>query len=114
MKNVEEANLSVKGRRVIRKIKEALEGIIPDGIVILFGSRARGAPDDDSDWDILILADEVTDEIDHQVSVVLYDIELEHDAVINPLILPKDEWYNRRFKEHPIHKNVDREGLLVK
>ena len=113
MKSFEELNISETGREILRKIRESVLALLPDSTVIFFGSRARGNPMEYSDWDILILTDKVTPEIEHKIYAALYDIELEEDIVIGPLILPRDEWEHKRFKNHPIHERVDEEGVLV-
>ena len=113
MKNIEEVNMTETNRRIIQRIRTAVQEILPDSSLILFGSRARGNPDGDSDWDILILTEKVTDEIENTLSDILYDIELEENIIINPLVLPKEEWEFKRYKNHPIHRHVEAEGVLL-
>ena len=101
MKTVDKLNSSKKEKNLLHKIKEKVKKIAPDGIVILFGSRARMEVDPDSDWDILVLSKRVTSKLEHEISVVLYELELEEDIIINPLILPKKEWNNGLYLTHP-------------
>lgn len=42
---------------IINLVKQAISEIEPNADVILYGSRARGTSDGDSDWDFLILTD---------------------------------------------------------
>ena len=55
---------------------------------ILFGSRARGDARSDSDWDILVVIN--TDKIRHEdyckFADPFYDLGLQYDAVINPIL----------------------------
>jgi predicted nucleotidyltransferase len=80
----------------------------------LFGSRARGNPKPDSDWDILILIDEskVTNEIEDKFRQELYDIELEAGQVISAFVYPKDYWKNTLIYS-PLYKNVNKEGIRL-
>lgn len=113
MKTVDKLNLSKKEKNLLHKIKEKVKKIAPDGTVILFGSRARIEAAPDSDWDILILTERVTPKLEHEISVVLYELELEENIIINPLILPKKEWNNGLYLTHPIHKEVETEGISL-
>lgn len=113
MRKIEEIPLSEREAEILREIRDVVKAVLPDAAVIFFGSRARGNALEHSDWDILVLNDTVTPEIEHEVFSALYDVELERDIVIGPLVLPRDEWENKRFKNHPIHKCVDEDGALV-
>ncbi|MEW5946319.1 MAG: nucleotidyltransferase domain-containing protein [bacterium] len=113
MKTIDEIPLTENEREILRKIQTAVKEELPEATVIFFGSRARGEPQEYSDWDILILAEKVTPEIKERIYDALYEVELEKDIIIGPLMLPRDEWEHRRFKEHPIHERVDEEGVLV-
>lgn len=113
MKKICEIHLSENERTIIGKISNAVNAVIPGSSVIFYGSRARGNPQEHSDWDILILTDTVTPEIKDSIYDALYDIELEYNIIIGPLILPRDEWDSKRFKNHPIHERIDEEGVLV-
>ena len=113
MKTLKELKLSDKEMNILHKIRAVVTGILPDGTVIFFGSRARGEGREYSDWDILVLTETVDWKIERRVFSALYDIELDEDIIIGPLILPRDEWENKRFKDHPIHERVNVEGVLV-
>ena len=92
-------------KEVIHQIDEAAE-------VILFGSRARGDFDADSDWDFLILIDEeVTSEKEELIRDALYDIELASGEVITSIIEEKSEW--DKYGETLIYKNIEEQGILV-
>lgn len=113
MKTYSEITLTEKERGILKRIRETVRGVLPDATVIFFGSRARGDAREYSDWDILILTDKVTHEIEHEAYAALYDVELDEDIIICPLILQRDEWEHKRYREHPIHERVDEEGVLV-
>jgi predicted nucleotidyltransferase len=114
VKSFDELNLSKKEKDLLRAIKEAVQRIMPNAEVVFFGSRARGEEALESDWDILILTDNVTYELKDAIGAALYDIELEREIIINPLILEKREWTSGLFSRHPIHRNVEREGMVIR
>ncbi len=113
MKSIDEIMLSENAKGILRSIRESVKTAAPDSTVIFYGSRARGNPQEHSDWDVLILTEQVTLAIKDLIYDALYEIELEHDIIIGPLILPRDEWEHKRYKNHPIHERIDEEGILV-
>ena len=96
------------------RITESIQSTDPKAIAYLFGSRARGDYESESDWDILILIDEqrVTNEIEDKFRDELYDIELESGQIISTFIYPKKYWENTLIHS-PLYKNVQREGVLL-
>lgn len=105
--------MSDKEYEILQKIRQAALSVLPDSTVIFFGSRARGEAKEYSDWDILVLAETVDWEIEHKVFSALYRVELDENIIIGLLVLPRDEWNFKRFKDHPIHRNIESEGVLV-
>ncbi len=96
------------------RIKQNIDAIDPNAEAYLFGSRARGNEDADSDWDVLILINEneVTDEIEDKFRDGLYDLELETGQIISIFIYPKKYW-NDRMVFSPLYNNVKKEGILL-
>jgi len=99
---------------IIDRIKKTIHDKDPYAEAYLFGSKARGDSKPDSDWDILILVDDVkvTNEIEDKFRDELYDIELESGQVISTLIYPKDYW-QKTLIYSPLYKNVNREGIKL-
>lgn len=113
MKNIDEIIISEEGKTILRRIRESVTSAVPDSTVIFYGSRARGNPQEHSDWDVLILTEKVSPSIKDLIYDALFEIELEHDIIIGPLILARDEWEHKRYKTHPIHERIVEEGVLV-
>ncbi len=96
------------------QISESIHETDPKAEAYLFGFRARGDFNKESDWDILILVenDKVTNDIEDKFREKLYDIELESGQVISTFIYPKNYWLNT-LTYSPLFKNVEKEGIRL-
>lgn len=86
--------------------------------VILYGSYARGEQDKNgeiSDIDIMILVDADEKEIKELESKVIeysYDIDLQYNVLLSPIIENIDN-YNNRVNYMAFYKNIQKEGVLL-
>jgi predicted nucleotidyltransferase len=99
---------------ILNSITEAIHRKDPSAEAFLFGSRARGDNRPDSDWDIIILIDNlnITNEIEDKFRDDLYDLELETGQIISTFIYPKKYWENSlRFS--PLYKSIKLEGIKL-
>ena len=102
----------MKRNRFSNKIKDSLQHIDPGIEVILFGSRARGDFDIESDWDILILTSvNLVKEEKRLIRDVIFDIEIEIEEPISTLIYSKEEW--EALAITPLYQNIKSEGVLL-
>lgn len=99
---------------IIQGMREIASRVLPEGAnAILFGSRARGDARIDSDWDILILIDEVKatgDDFD-RYAYPFVDYGWSVGEQINPLIYSYNDWGKRSIT--PFYKNVQSEGISL-
>ena len=99
---------------LLKRIKEVVHGIDPEAEIILYGSRARGDWTDESDWDLLVLLSEEPDR--HQRAAILsalYQVELESDEILVPIIRSKVFWDTKLARAMQLHENVDKEGIRL-
>jgi predicted nucleotidyltransferase len=82
--------------------------------IYLYGSRSRGTQKKESDWDLLILisSEEITPEIEQNITYPLYDLEFETGEIISPMVYSEKEW-NTRYRITPFYHNVMKEGVLL-
>lgn len=79
--------------------------------VILYGSRARGDFQDDSDIDLLLVVRGGTSTIRKEIATFTHDFSLEEDVLLQTLILSEEEWENPSFKSFLLVEKIKREGI---
>lgn len=98
----------------IEQMKALASRVMPqDGEVWLFGSRARGTANADSDWDILVLldTDHVTFEDYSRYGYPFMALGWDIDAMISPIVYTKKDWERSSFT--PFYKNVMQERVAI-
>ncbi|MGF7137725.1 nucleotidyltransferase domain-containing protein [Roseimarinus sediminis] len=100
--------------KILNQIKRIVKDKEPTAKIYLYGSRSRGTAKDNSDWDLLILLnkDDVSNELEREITYPLYDLEFDTGEVISPMIYSEKEW-NSKYKLTPFYQNVMREGILL-
>lgn len=95
----------------LRQIALSLSTIPETERVIFFGSRSRGDFDGSSDMDILVILSDIMAK--NRVISILYDIELEYDVPLSPVVLTSKEYeINKKLKSGFI-ENLEREGIVL-
>lgn len=105
-----------RGRRgiLLRQIKAAVQAVLPDAEVILFGSQARGDATRESDWDILVLTDaEVTYALERTLRRRMDDLSLQTDVVVSAFVHNRHTWMSPLAQASPYHQKIVREGIVL-
>jgi len=74
----------------------------------LFGSAARKEHSRSSDIDIMVKLPKVNRAIEEDLFDIAYDLELEHDCLIDVIVLP--ETLNHSI---PLYQNIEKEGVAI-
>ena len=77
--------------------------------IILFGSRARGDADEDSDYDILVVVDRLDKKTKEQVLDAGVEIMDEYYALIGSIVCDEEDWERKKY--FPIGLNILEEGI---
>jgi predicted nucleotidyltransferase len=98
---------------ILKEIKAAVQQVDADAQVILFGSRARGDYRQDSDWDVLVLTDNlVAPTFKREVLRTVLRVELEHSIGISTIIRNRVDWVEK-FSITPFYKEVVKDGVFI-
>ena len=102
---------------ILSKVSSAAKELFKENLnsVILFGSYARGDYNEESDIDIILIADlpplqlaKYRADLDSLCSTLLYN----YGIVVS--IIEKDaETYNKYAKILPFYKNIEKEGIRI-
>lgn len=102
---------------ILKKFKKETKAIFGEHLnsIILFGSYARGDFDNESDIDVLILADISSNELANyrgHIDSLCGDLLWEYGVVISAI--EKDvETYNKYSSVLPFYKIIEKEGVKI-
>jgi len=104
----------IKSSFVVNKVKEIVHRYDDHAEIILFGSRARGDWDEESDWDFLVLTqlDEQSDAKDKIIINVLHEIELVTFDAVFILFHNKKVW-DEDYAVSNIYESISEEGISI-
>ena len=102
---------------LLERYKEAVSQILGERLkrIILYGSYARGDFKQDSDMDIMILADIQPEEISNladRIYDITYDFEVKYEMEINPSI-QSIQVYEQWKGDYPFFMNIEKDGVAV-
>jgi predicted nucleotidyltransferase len=77
----------------------------------LFGSKARGDFDADSDLDLLIILSTDDPQVRDSVRLLAARVSLEHNVLINTHIVSQERWGNLERQNAVYWQNIHRDGI---
>lgn len=115
MKRDSLSHLSPNERLAVDALVEALKREAGGQILLvaMFGSKARGDAGEDSDVDILIVADADPRQIEGRISKSSSELSLEHNLIINKFILSREHWADYARRRAAFWQNIQRDGVLL-
>jgi predicted nucleotidyltransferase len=98
---------------VLAAIKERLYAVLSENArqIILFGSRARGDAERDSDYDVLLLVDKRSRLLEDKVDGIAYEM-LECYGVVVTIFVDEVKAFQRDQSE-PLFCNIRQEGAVL-
>jgi predicted nucleotidyltransferase len=92
-------------KKILEKFPQAVRN------VLLYGSRARGDFEKESDYDVIVLVDKADKDLEESICVMAWDIGFEHHVSISVLVFEKKLFETDLYE--PLFMNVRREGVAV-
>lgn len=99
---------------VLDQLRLLISERLPLHQMILFGSRARGDADPDSDLDLLVVLDAPADRFAREaVSDCAWETGLDHGLVIVPIVVSRDDWERGPERYSLLAEAIRAEGVPV-
>jgi predicted nucleotidyltransferase len=100
---------------LLHDLKQKVEAVLEDveAEFILYGSRARGDFDHDSDIDVAIIVPGLTRELKDRILEVVAEVEFEYSRAISTLVFSKREFDRLVERERRIAVDIRYEGIAL-
>ena len=107
--------INITDNNLLQRVKNVVTELEPDADVYLFGSRARGDINNESDWDFLVLLPGIIDyERKRKILDALFEVELSSGEIFNDIVKSKEFWKeNNLLHASPFYKNVTSESIAL-
>lgn len=100
--------------RIARELKEQIAASVPLVDFKVFGSRARGDADEDSDMDVFIEVEELDRAIKEKISDITWEVGINNDCmVICTLVYSRYDLEKSPHRVSPIVKVIMEEGIRI-
>jgi uncharacterized protein len=111
----ERLNLSENEYIVVSRLKSTLRDLLGDRLIkfVLFGSKARGDDDPESDIDIGIIVNNLTRKLKLELLSIVADIELEYLKPMSTIFFDEQEFNNLLKRERRIALDILNEGIVL-
>ena len=98
---------------VVREFAEAVRAKIGPHVqrIVLFGSRARGAAEEGSDYDMAVVVTHRDRDIEERVLEAAVEMLDRYDALVSAHVFTPEEWEFERLT--PLGLNISKEGVLI-
>jgi|SRR5687767_4248175 predicted nucleotidyltransferase len=109
----EETEQEKGNKEILATLKTIITTDIADAELFLFGNRAQGAYDAQSDWDILILTtNDYPKTRKWELQEKLFNVTIQQGTRVNILLAQKDKW-NREKEYEILRKRIEGDLLPV-
>jgi predicted nucleotidyltransferase len=108
-------HLKVSEKETLDDLKKALESSLGKKLIslALFGSKARGDFERDSDLDVAIVVKGLTRELKRAILDEVADVELRHLQPVSTLVLSAEDFEDLKRRERRLALDIETEGIRL-
>lgn len=106
--------LSSVEAKAVRIFMRALRERFPQVTkLVLFGSKARGDSEADSDIDMLVIVSHEDWRLSNAISTLAARISLEEGVLLGPIVIGEERWERMGREQFSLYRHVVRDGLVL-
>jgi len=107
--------LTFEENMIVTELKDTLKGSLGDRVyrIVLFGSKARGDYDEESDIDLAIIVKGLTREMRNYILETVADLEIKYLIPLSTLVISEEGFEKLKKRERRIALDIENEGILV-
>ncbi len=100
----------------LSELKGGLQQLLGDNLIEarLFGSRARGDHEPDSDVDVMVLVKERSWDIDRGIVAIFSDIGIKYELCFVPLKMTPEQLEDQFDMNTLLYRNLISEGIVIR
>lgn len=106
-------SLNARDKSVAEEFKTLLEQRVPFVSLKLFGSRAPGDGNPESDFGFLVVVSEVNDDIRRAIRRAAWEVAFKHNTILQTTILTHDQLTSGPEATSTLVQVVDEEGVAI-
>ena len=95
----------------VDKLHQQFDGQVVS--VLLFGSRARGEAEPDSDMDLLVVMSDASPQVRKAVRYLAVEVWLEHGIYLSTRVWSRAHWRRLEGLQTLLYRNICRDGIVL-
>ena len=100
-------------KNIARELRRRFSTIVTVVDFRIYGSRARGDATDESDFDVYLVVDSVTNAQRRRIDEVAWEVGFDCDRVIATIVATTEQIEHGPFGANPLLRIIERDGIQV-
>lgn len=105
--------LTSADQKIARELRRRFSAIVKVVDFRIYGSRARGDATDESDFDVYLVVDSVTNAQRRRIDEAAWEVGFEHDRVVATIVATPEQIEHGPFGANPLLRIIERDGIQI-